>query len=612
MHGRQSIFSYAAQVVCEGSHPPVAYLVHSISNSGGASSKTKLQLDTNALDERALSAVNKDDESQDPQTINDIKNMPSGKRQEWEQSLQREYSNLIRTRTLEVAKEDDYKNQPIMNCKWVFKTKSDGTKKSRLVCVGTNEPIASPLDVFSPTVDRTSLHIVTILALTRGHPVIQADVTGAFLEAKLKENDRLFMRAPPGLNMKKGTILRLRTSLYGLRSAPKRFNELLTGLLLKLGLKQSKMDPSLFFAKDVLLVVHVDDIRIAAKKERAEAILEALRKRLTITTESGRKLTYLGTSITMDYAAGVAHLSQEAHCLKVLQAHKMDKANPTKTPMDKGQELPDHDKDERHPQYRARLGSLMYLLQSRPDMAFILNQLSRHAHRNGKIHAAAMKRIFRYVQGSKSLHLSLRALKSEEEVPLYVFCDANYLVSDDPHYKGTTGYIIALGTSAICWRSVKQSLVASSSFEAEFQAMSEAYSRAVGIQQLLEEIGIKVGPIIMLTDAQSPMKTLRRGTYTTSSRHVALRYLRLCWAIEMGRLIVRHIPGEKNPADLLTKSLGAVVFDRHRNSILESMLPTQFKTTFEVSIATGGVSRIKDDITTVGRHGPDDVNLSPM
>ncbi|GBG35086.1 Transposon TyH3 Gag-Pol polyprotein, partial [Hondaea fermentalgiana] len=317
-----------------------------------------------------LNTVDAADVHPDPRTVADIRAMQPSRKEAWEESLQREFSNLVRTNTLEIAKPEEVRGHQLMNSKWVFKTKADGTLKSRLVCVGTNEPITSPLDVFSPTIDRTSLHIATVLALTRQWTVAQADVTGAFLMAKLGEDEKLFMRAPDGLNMPKGTPLRLRTSLYGLRSAPKRFNDHLTSILKDLGLKQSLVDKSLFFSTDALVTVHVDDLRIAAKPKRVDSIINGLSKALKITTERGDNLTYLGTDITIDSGKRTATLSQEKHCRKMLKDRKMDRINPVKAPLDRGIELPDHDKDEQDPRYRSMLGSLMYLLQTRPDMAF--------------------------------------------------------------------------------------------------------------------------------------------------------------------------------------------------------------------------------------------------
>jgi len=74
--------------------------------------------------------------------------------------------------------------------------------------------------------------------------------------------------------------------------------------------------------------------------------------------------------------------------------------NKALVPMRPGTTLPECELEGVQPRYRERVGGLMYLLQTRIDMAFTVGQSSRHCHRNSeKVHGAALKDAFRYLQG---------------------------------------------------------------------------------------------------------------------------------------------------------------------------------------------------------------------
>ncbi len=70
------------------------------------------------------------------------------------------------------------------------------------------------------------------------------DVVQAFLCADLAET--VYVRPPPGIDAPPGFVWKLRKSLYGLRQAPRVFNQFLTSIMLRLGFTQSKLDPCLF------------------------------------------------------------------------------------------------------------------------------------------------------------------------------------------------------------------------------------------------------------------------------------------------------------------------------------------------------------------------------
>ena len=71
------------------------------------------------------------------------------------------------------------------------------------------------------------------------------DAVTAFLEGDL--NDTIYMMQPEGFTDNTGKVLHLKKSLYGLKQASRLWNQKINRALNKYGLKQSKIDPCVYF-----------------------------------------------------------------------------------------------------------------------------------------------------------------------------------------------------------------------------------------------------------------------------------------------------------------------------------------------------------------------------
>ena len=68
--------------------------------------------------------------------------------------------------------------------------------------------------------------------------------------------------------------------------------------------------------------------------------------------------------------------------------------------------------------------------------------------------------------------------------------------------------------------------------------------------------------------AHYPPDTARGFTSASNSRHVDRKLFKMRELRGAGRVNVRHIPGETNPADLFTKILTRQPFEKHRKTVL--------------------------------------------
>ena len=111
-----------------------------------------------------------------------------------------------------------------------------------------------------------------------------------------------------------------------------------------------------------------------------------------------------------------------------------------------------------------------------------------------------------------------------------------------------------LGKHCIKTWSATQGAYALSSAEAELYAMVEGVTRAKGLASLARELGLgELSPVLKLGTDSSAAKSFvcRRGL--GRMRHLEIRDLWLQKEIADGKLEVFKVPGDSNPADLMTK-----------------------------------------------------------
>ena len=170
---------------------------------------------------------------------------------------------------------------------------------------------------------------------------------------------------------------------------------------------------------------------------------------------------YLGLEVKQD-KDGIS-VCQSSYAKKILEDAGMDQCNASHTPLENRLKLRKNqggavDASE----YRSLIGSLRYLVNTRPDIAYAVGLLSRFMEAPGKEHWIAIKQVLRYIKGTLNLGCIYRA---EGETVLAGFSDSDH-AGDLDDRKSTTGTVFFLGSGAITWSSQKQKVVAKSSCEA--------------------------------------------------------------------------------------------------------------------------------------------------
>ena len=135
--------------------------------------------------------------------------------------------------------------------------------------------------------------------------------------------------------------------------------------------------------------------------------------------------------------------------------------------------------------YRSLIRSLRYLLHTQPDMTYSVIILSRYMVNPTSDHWIAAKRVLRYLK--RTINFSLIYGKGVNDLNVIGYSDSDF-AGDVEDKKSPSGQVFFLGGQPITWNSLKQRVVALSSCEAEYRAITSAICQGVWIAKLVKEV----------------------------------------------------------------------------------------------------------------------------
>ena len=110
-----------------------------------------------------------------------------------------------------------------------------------------------------------------------------------------------------------------------------------------------------------------------------------------------------------------------------------------------------------------------------------------------------------------------------------------------------------------------------SSCEAELVALCDCAIELLHVVEVVEFLGHALPDAIeVCTDSKAAFDLCHRFTSAQNSRHVDRKLFKMRELRGAGRVTVKHIPGETNPADLFTKVLSRQPFEKHRKTVLNT------------------------------------------
>ena len=131
--------------------------------------------------------------------------------------------------------------------------------------------------------------------------------------------------------------------------------------------------------------------------------------------------------------------------------------------------------------YGKLFGSLMYLVNTRLDICYTVNQLSQHMVKHTKLFWKVGKHVLRYLRRTSEYGIWYRRTN---EVKLQGFTDVDWAVSPSDR-KSTSGGIFSIGSTTFYWYIRKQRSVALSSTKEKYMAANKAACEAIWMRKIL-------------------------------------------------------------------------------------------------------------------------------
>jgi transposase InsO family protein len=490
----------------------------------------------------------------------------------WHEAIQVELQNLKTSGTWEIVKRPP--NANVVDCRWVLRIKKNAAGeiekyKARLVAKGFTQIYGVDYyETYAPVAKLASFRLLLALAARNGWPLDTFDFDSAYLNTYLNEDEVVYLEQPVGYETKdrRVWVWKLLKTLYGLKQGARNWYDALCRALKELGFTRTEADHGVFFRETgthiVILAVHVDDCLVTGSSEKlVNAFKKEMNEKYKL-TDLGPAHWLLGIKITRDLENKTISLSQHSYIDSIITRFNFNDLKPLSMPMDPSSplsktqsptKLEDVAKMKNVP-YREAVGSLMYAaMGTRPDIAFATSTVAQFSENPGWAHWEAVKRIFRYLLGTKKLEL----IYGGEKRGLVGYVDADG--ASQEHRRAITGYVFLVDGGAISWSSKKQELVTLSTTEAEYVAATHAAKEAIWLRRLIGELFKPVdSPTVLFSDSQSAIALAKDGHYHARTKHIDIRYHFIRYVIEEGTIKLIYCPTDDMTADTLTKALPSV------------------------------------------------------
>ncbi|GJS00082.1 retrovirus-related pol polyprotein from transposon TNT 1-94 [Tanacetum coccineum] len=202
--------------------------------------------------------------------------------------------------------------------------------------------------------------------------------------------------------------------------------------------------------------------------------------------------------------------------------------------------------------YANSIRSLMYLMVCmRPDIAYAVSVFSRYLANQGKNHWEAVKWILKYLRGTANVGL-MYGTDHGNHVDVTSFVDSDY-TKDSDKGRSITGYTFLVQGCVVTWKAMLQHVVALSTTEAEYMALTEAVKEAIWLRGLLEELGIELNTMAVNCDNQGTNHLSRNHVFHERTKHINVRYQFIRKVLEANTIKVLKVGTEHNVVDALTK-----------------------------------------------------------
>ena len=247
-------------------------------------------------------------------------------------------------------------------------------------------------------------------------------------------------------------------------------------------------------------------------------------------------------------------ISQRKYTLNILIDTGMLDCKPVDTPMDPNVKLvPSQGELLRDPgRYRRLVGKPNYLTITRPNISFPVSVVSQFLQSLCDSHWDAVVRILRYIKGTPGQGV---LYENRGHTLVVGYSDTDWAGSPTDR-RSTSGYCVFIRGNLISWKSKKQDVVARSSAEAEYRAMTLATCELIWLKHFLQELRFgKDEQMKLICDNQAALHISSNPVFHERTKHIEVDCHFIREKIASGCIYTSFVNSNDQLADIFTKSL---------------------------------------------------------
>lgn len=129
------------------------------------------------------------------------------------------------------------------------------------------------------------------------------------------------------------------------------------------------------------------------------------------------------------------------------------------------------------------------------------------------------------------------------------------------------GYVVKFNGSLVTWKTKKQQVVALSTTEAELYSLSATLKEILWTKNFLESLGIRLERNLIYEDNQGTIELVKKGKKEGRTKHVDVKHHFIGNHIKNGNIEIKYLKTEQQLADMMTKALGRIKFEKFREEL---------------------------------------------
>ncbi|GJV48996.1 ribonuclease H-like domain-containing protein [Tanacetum coccineum] len=235
-------------------------------------------------------------------------------------------------------------------------------------------------------------------------------------------------------------------------------------------------------------------------------------------------------------------------------------ATPVATPMPENGILAHKETENDKPlknvtSYQKIVGKLIYLCNTRPDIAYAVHCLSQHMHSPLQSHFEAALRVLRYLKSAPGAGISYTKSSSSS---ICAYADSDWAKCKMTR-RSVSGYCVFIYGCLVSWKSKKQATLSRSSAEAEYRSMASAVCEVMWIIKVLKDLNFSSQiPAFLFCDNSSAIQIAANPVMHEKTKHFDIDVHLIREKVASGLIKTVKVDSENQIADILTKGLGTM------------------------------------------------------